>query len=190
MTPAPISVERLRELLDKATPGPWTVVAGDNYMIEADSYPGTYPHRFPGDDTGPFVAYIGNRSADYGETDAQLIAEMREALPALLHQLAEREAEVYLLRSWLCDCFVNAGADTDGSTDVRALSERAVQAVIDLRRDYDENEDWKGRACAAERAREEATGLLRKIDGLIPSEILGTQLCEELDALLATSGGA
>ena len=109
---------------------------------------------------------------------------------ALLHQLAEREAEVYLLRSWLCDCFVNAGADTDGSTDVRALSERAVQAVIDLRRDYDENEDWKGRACAAERAREEATGLLRKIDGLIPSEILGTQLCEELDALLATSGGA
>jgi hypothetical protein len=71
----------------KFTPGPWGVVAGDNYMIESEYIPGKYPHRFPGDDMGPFVAFVGNRQADFGEADARLIA----AAPDLL---AAREAFV------------------------------------------------------------------------------------------------
>ena len=69
--------------MSEHTPGPWSVVAGDNYSIESEHIPHEYPHRFPSDDTGRFVAYVGNRQADFGHADAKLIAAAPELLKAL-----------------------------------------------------------------------------------------------------------
>lgn len=66
------------------TPGPWHVVVGDNYSVKSEHTPNKYPHRFPGDDLGPIIALIGNRSADFGQSDARLIAAAPELLAALV----------------------------------------------------------------------------------------------------------
>ncbi|MBS1831242.1 MAG: hypothetical protein JST65_00935 [Acidobacteria bacterium] len=63
---------------------------------------------------------------------------------------AEMQAEIDRLRNMLGECYVLSGADTDGDPPERH-AETAVRAVGDLRRDYDENEDWQGRALAAEK---------------------------------------
>lgn len=65
------------------TPGPWEVVAGDDYRIEADAIPAKYPHLFPGDDLGRMVAMVGNRQPDFGAADAALIAAAPDLLNAL-----------------------------------------------------------------------------------------------------------
>jgi len=77
----------------KFTPGPWGVVAGDNYMIASKYIPGKYPHRFPGDDMGPFVAFVGNRQADFGEADARLIAAAPELLACLEELVTLKDAK-------------------------------------------------------------------------------------------------
>lgn len=87
MTPAPISVERLRELLDKATPGPW---------VTDDELPGRV---FSDDATGSIIAQFDGfrfapRADDEMSANTHLAAAAVNALPALLHQLAERAAEV------------------------------------------------------------------------------------------------
>lgn len=74
------------------TPGPWVVVAGDNYRIESEAIPDEYPHLFPGDDLGRMVAMVGNRQPDFGAADAALIAAAPDLLDA-----AER-ALSYLLK--------------------------------------------------------------------------------------------
>ena len=56
--------------------------------------------------------------------------------------LAASEARVASLTAQLAQCFKIAGEDCDGNEDWR-IAPRAVQAVTDLRRDYDD-------ACAAE----------------------------------------
>ena len=91
-------LDELQALLEKATPGPWNVVAGDDHYIEADSIPAEYPHRFLDDDLGRFVALIGNRPEDFGMANAELIAAMHKHLPTLIaaaRQLEEvrRDAE-------------------------------------------------------------------------------------------------
>ena len=93
-------LDELQALLEKATPGPWNVVAGDDHYIEADSIPAEYPHRFLDDDLGRFVALIGNRPEDFGMANAELIAAMHKHLPTLIaaaRQLEEvrRDAERY-----------------------------------------------------------------------------------------------
>lgn len=65
------------------TPGPWEVVAGDNYRIEAAAIPDKYPHHFPDDDMGRMVAMVGNRQPDFGAADAALIAAAPDLLKAL-----------------------------------------------------------------------------------------------------------
>ena len=65
------------------TKGPWEAVLGDNYAICSDAYPDSYPHRCKEDDTGPGIAYVGNRTDDFGEANARLIA----AAPCLLEAL-------------------------------------------------------------------------------------------------------
>lgn len=58
------------------TPGPWKLVAGDDYLIEATHYPDNFPHKFKDDDLGPHVAIIGNRTPDFGEANARLIVAL------------------------------------------------------------------------------------------------------------------
>jgi len=71
------------------TPGPWELVAGDDYYITAESYPAEFPHKFKSDDLGSAVAYVGNRPDDFGEANARLIAAAPDMLAAL--DLIERE---------------------------------------------------------------------------------------------------
>ena len=81
----------------KHTPGPWSVVAGDNYMVESDRIPDKYPHRFPGDDLGRFVAFVGNRQPDFGEADAKLIAaapDLLEACELMIEAMVAYEFDV------------------------------------------------------------------------------------------------
>lgn len=69
--------------IGRHTPGPWEVVAGDDYRIEAAAIPVAYPHAFPGDDLGRMVAMVGNRQSDFGKADAALIAAAPDLLAAL-----------------------------------------------------------------------------------------------------------
>ena len=57
------------------TPVPWELRAGDNYFIEAAAYPKEFPHKFKHDDLGDCVAYIGNRTGDFGEANAKFIVK-------------------------------------------------------------------------------------------------------------------
>lgn len=75
-----VDVERLSELLAKATPGPWFVVTGKNISV------GPCP--------GKHVALCNYDNGPIEKANAALIAEMHKVLPALLQQLAERDAEV------------------------------------------------------------------------------------------------
>jgi hypothetical protein len=71
--------ERLRELLDKATPGPWARVR--SIWLE------------PGDDsTNDIIAGHVSIGEGVPEADAKLIAELRNQAPALLDALAAAEA--------------------------------------------------------------------------------------------------
>src|SRR6266567_538397 len=60
------------------TPGPWALVAGDDYYIHADAYPKQFSGHYKGDDLGPALAIIGNRSVDMGTANANLIAAAPE----------------------------------------------------------------------------------------------------------------
>lgn len=92
------------------TPGPWKVVAGDDYMVCSGSMPREWPHAFGGQSTGDAVAYVGNHAADFGQANARLIAdagtvlhetgkmprELANEVTALTAQLAEvREQRDY-----------------------------------------------------------------------------------------------
>src|SRR5262245_8023521 len=68
----------------KHTPGPREFRSGDDYFIHAGSYPEKFPHRFKEDDVGDYLAYIGNRTSDFGEANARLIAAAPDMLQALL----------------------------------------------------------------------------------------------------------
>lgn len=78
---------------EKFTPGPWEICAGDNYSIIGRNYPKAFSHRFLEDDLGPDIAAIGNRTSDFGEANAQLIAaapELYEALKELVSAISYR----------------------------------------------------------------------------------------------------
>jgi len=66
------------------TPVPWELRAGDNYFIEAAGYPKEFPHRFKHDDLGDCVAYIGNRTGDFGEANAKFIVKAVNCHDSLL----------------------------------------------------------------------------------------------------------
>lgn len=142
MTPAPISVDRLRELL---------AFLDGSGQLDGRSF---------GDD-GPIIN--GIRRNYWWRADLRHIA-------TLLHQLADAEAQLEDARWQLAYCFQQAGADTDGHFGPH-LAPRALQAVTELRRDYDEAcsaehpapfsvRHFKRKAEAAERAREEARILI------------------------------
>jgi len=84
----------------KHTPGPWEFGSGDNYYVRADAYPKKFPHRFKGDDLGDYLAYVGNRTDDFGEANARLIAaapELKEfADSILIYQVEGDEEHVWL----------------------------------------------------------------------------------------------
>ena len=96
----------------------------------------------------------------------QCAYELEQALPALLQRLAEREAEVANLR------------------EAFALKDAAFKLMRDAAQEY------KARACAAERAREEAIAALRTIDGMSYHELVCGEHNTVIAAFLAASGGA
>jgi hypothetical protein len=73
----------------KPTPTPWEVGSGDDYYIRADAYPSEFIGKFKSDDNGPYVAYIGNRPADFGEANAAFIVKAVNSHDALVKALQE-----------------------------------------------------------------------------------------------------
>lgn len=71
---------RLRELHEKATPGPWSVIERED---ERD-----------GEDDLVFMRSTGGDLSILSRADAHFIAEMRNALPALLDRLAEQDEKL------------------------------------------------------------------------------------------------
>jgi len=69
--------------------------------------------------------------------------------------LRDQEVEIVRLRGLLGECYAISGADTDGEPPER-YADIAVQAVKDLRQDYDDVLDWQDRA-------EKAEALLREV---------------------------
>lgn len=65
------------------TPGPWEFGSGDDYYIRAESYPKAFPHHFKSDDLGDYLALVGNRTKDFGEANARLMAAAPDLLSAL-----------------------------------------------------------------------------------------------------------
>lgn len=57
------------------TPTPWRVIAGDDYYIAADAYPKEFIGHFKSDDTGDYVAWMGNRPKDFSEANAAHIVK-------------------------------------------------------------------------------------------------------------------
>lgn len=89
--PQRVAVERLTELLAKATPGPWQ--AKDPYLW--DEIVG----NVDGPDDGQY--HYTEVAQGYGKADAALIVEAVNALPALLQQVTEQAAEIERLQSTL-----------------------------------------------------------------------------------------
>lgn len=86
------------------TPGPWEFGSGDNYYVRADAYPKNFPHRFESDDLGDYLAYVGNRTHDFGKANARLIAaapELLEALRAVISVADRKTVEFDLARAAL-----------------------------------------------------------------------------------------
>lgn len=95
-----IDTQRLRELMEKATPGPWRLKTSGNFgnMIEADSGKRSGLHLDDGMRSVASYQYCGP-SDRYDEQEAttaatgELIVAAVNALPALLARIAELEAE-------------------------------------------------------------------------------------------------
>ncbi len=70
--PAGAVPDSLRALSEAATPGPWTMVVGDDYYVESESYPPHPTHSPVVVDGGNWIA-VGNRPDDFGKANAELI---------------------------------------------------------------------------------------------------------------------
>lgn len=94
-SPQPVDIARLRELLAKATPGPW-----DTHDMEGSNNTRLFY-------VGYYIGSIGNSDAPkvQNEIDADLIAALRNDAPALLDELerlrddcAEKQEQIELLQ--------------------------------------------------------------------------------------------
>jgi hypothetical protein len=117
--------ERLRELLDKATLGPWdadraVVYVGRQGDLEVDGHP-----AWGGFD----LRYVPR-----GEANAALIAELRNQAPALLDALTAAEAQDAELRAerdrlwWLVEGFARA-VDTGRNEPLQVWRDQARTAI-------------------------------------------------------------
>jgi len=77
-----LDLKALRELCERATPGPWTLYFDDGHWLER---PGT------------------TDLCAHTNTDARFIAAARSALPALIDLVAAKDAEIERLREVLRD---------------------------------------------------------------------------------------
>lgn len=80
-----VDLERLTELLSMATPGPWRSYRASKYWHLRN-------------EAGDYVMEACQRGLVRQQSDSALIVAMYEAMPALLQQLAERDAEVERLK--------------------------------------------------------------------------------------------
>lgn len=77
----PDTVERLRELLGKATEGPWVENTHDIWTVRADGQPGIPLLR---EEIGSYRSWGRATTHEEREANAALIVEAINALPALL----------------------------------------------------------------------------------------------------------
>lgn len=154
MTPAPISVERLREVI--------AFLLGE----------GELDNRWFGDGSAPLVA--GKYRAPYWWR-----TQLRETTDSLLHQLAERDAEVERLREYVREADRRVGEQF-------MAAQRAEAEALRLLNRCGEAFD---RTRAAERAREEACEMLAWFANNPYAYRIMADKCSECAAFLAASGG-
>lgn len=97
MTGQQIDRDRLRELAENATPGPWTVEHGSDWGLDGRQVPQSSVSRadrvaITWDDHGGEV---------FVPADAEFIAAARTAVPALLDMLDQAEARIQAVRDAL-----------------------------------------------------------------------------------------
>lgn len=86
MTAHPIDYDALRELADRATPGPWEADT-ERYMGSAVAAPGGSP-----------ITWDESEGEVFTVPDAEFIAAARTALPALLDETTALRARIDVLR--------------------------------------------------------------------------------------------
>lgn len=87
-------VRAIREREQKATKGPWEVVAADDYYISAEAYPVQDRARYVHDNTDKALAMVGNQTEDCGEANSKFIANARADIPYLLSLVEELKGQV------------------------------------------------------------------------------------------------
>lgn len=145
--------KRLRELVDKATPGPWTEEPLNALL------------RFGRKQDGPWCDHDGVCPDD---ADAEFIAAARTAVPALLdalerseRKLSNQEAlEAHFYRQFKDLCGLTVTDHSDVDVALRALRFDA-DATDTLKA---ENAALRERVAALEKVREAGVGILTRVD--------------------------
>ena len=106
-----IDRERIKNLADAATPGPWELIGGGEYV------------------SGPSLL-VAPGDGGVSPANAAFIAAAREAVPHLLDQLDQRERE---LDSWMARAY-----EAEGKL---WKAEARIKAVRDVLADYAPEED-------------------------------------------------
>lgn len=182
-----VDVERLRTLLDESCcTGPWRFNEATQTVVSCQSHPLAR------------ITEAGHRLTYGGKTgrEGELIAEAITALPALLQQVAELQAKT------ACTMGVGAGAgqlfvhgDFDSIKAAQALAAKLAEQAAEIERAavLAEGREATIRMMrreleAAERARDEACGLLRLVLNCHPSDRRSLQ--DRIAAFLAANGGS
>lgn len=131
-------VTEVEELLAKATPGPWEVLAADDYFVEAPSAtfkPSPYVDaNMEAPTVCRTVVEVGNQTEDCGEANANLIARSPELLRRLVEEVKQdrdllRECLSYVLSSAEASRMMD-GFDPQEHKEDR-LAARLVDAIGD-----------------------------------------------------------
>ena len=182
--PQRVDVERLRELLAKATPGPWSQDDATSADIRGAcgrdvAVAISRPMENLDLSDKSTIAAESRETAGY---NAELIVAAVNALPALLLQVAAQASEIAAMERNLVEAM---SAVHEADKEIADLKGRILRANKRKTR-------HKQRAEAAERARDECVALLREAQGnlyhpLEPAMI--DSLESRIAAFLAANGG-
>lgn len=162
-------LDDLRRLSEAATNGPWVVCEDeDEVVIILDDDDNNWPYMYS------LIARDFHQGLDEGLSDAMLIAEMRDALPALLDAAEERNA---------------LAASVDSLQKLFASSERdLLRSEAECSKIAAEADKWQRAALTLETERDRLLDILNRVKMFAERMWLDGRHIEaaELTALLKT----